>query len=484
MLSLEPTRIFLKKILSGMIFILKKYFGSEIVLEVPEELQDINKTLFKARVITSKINLGGPFAIKKILKAPDEPFIYQYYFTLYGKNSNSNGADFFSEERAYWKSLAEGIERSIWKYSNEFYKKKLKKASFLQLGDNALDINSLAGFSDSQKRDYPFLLYNEKSVFKWIRVPSLTSGRKIFCPIQLFSLYYCERRVNYFKNSNLKEPMLRWAISTGLATGRNKDEAVLKGILEVIERDSFMITYLNKISPPQFNLEELSEEDDELKSILKKFKRYNLEIHILKMPTDFPIHITLSVLIDRSGKGPALTLGARADFDLRKSIIDAMSESLSCRLGVKDFSKIALEKIIDMKKMDRIGRLIYWSRIENIYQLDFLIKGKVVSANLSKCKNFFTVKNNPLSEKYCKKKIQFLTNIMRKKKYDMVYADITTKEIKKFNLHCVVVVIPQLQPMHLDERIPYFEGKRLREVPTVCGYSPAKELNKIPHPFP
>ena len=43
--------------------------------------------------------------------------------------------------------------------------------------------------------------------------------------------------------------MLRWAVTTGLATGQSLEEAIAKGILEVVERDAFMISYLNRLSP-------------------------------------------------------------------------------------------------------------------------------------------------------------------------------------------------------------------------------------------
>jgi ribosomal protein S12 methylthiotransferase accessory factor len=51
----------------------------------------------------------------------------------------------------------------------------------------------------------------------------------------------------------------------------------------------------------------------------------------------------------------------------------------------------------------------------------------------------------------------------------------------------VMVIIPELQPMHLDERHPYLGGERLYQMPVTLGYkdrpSREEELNPFPHPF-
>lgn len=50
-----------------------------------------------------------------------------------------------------------------------------------------------------------------------------------------------------------------------------------------------------------------------------------------------------------------------------------------------------------------------------------------------------------------------------------------------------MTIIPELQPLYLDERYPYFGSDRLYSVPVKLGYlkNPNNEntLNKFPHPF-
>jgi len=272
--------------------------------------------------------------------------------------------------------------------------------------------------------------------------------------------------------------MLRWSITTGLATGKYLEEAIIKGILEVIERDAFMISYLNKLSPPIIDLEYLSAQDEETARIIKNFKRYNLEIYALQLPTDFSdIYIVAAFIIDCTGLGPALSIGASADFNVKTAFLDALSESLSVRFSLK--FKDRFKNKIDLNKIGQEERIIYWAKQENLPKIDFFFKGERIKINLKQ--DFYKITDD---KKYYKEKLKFLVNELRAKNYEACYVELTTPEIKKLNLRSVFVVIPELQPLHLDESIPYFGGKRLKEVPLKLGYQPAEVLNQEPHPFP
>ncbi|MCX6741529.1 MAG: hypothetical protein NTY61_03985, partial [Candidatus Parcubacteria bacterium] len=150
-------------------------------------------------------------------------------------------------------------------------------------------------------------------------------------------------------------------------------------------------------------------------------------------------------------------------------------ESLVVRLGRKN----TFNKNIDLKKIGREERLIYWAKTENLSKMDFFLKGPVKKINLGQ--NFYGINDN---QNYYKEKLKILSEDLKDKNYETCYAELTTEEIKKMGLRCVQIVIPKLQPMHLNESIPYFSGERLKEIPLKLGYQTADVLNKEPHPFP
>ncbi|MFH1990608.1 MAG: YcaO-like family protein [Patescibacteria group bacterium] len=453
------------KILKKILKFLEKYFGYPMLIKIPPELSEIEGGTYELINIAYELQkLGIINNIKKRESYPDEPGIYHYYTSSSGKAYGS-GIDFFSEEKALWKSLGEATERYLWFNSDWFFQNR-KTCSYKKLRGCVLNIFSLAGFSEEQKNKYPILQFDENTVFDWVQSYSLIQKKSDFCPIQLVSAYYFKQKT---------EPMLRWCITTGLATGQSLEQAIVKGILEVIERDAFMISYLNKLSPPIIDLEHLSNQDEEIAKIIKNFKRYNLEIYVLQLPTDFSVYINLAIIIDRSGLGPALSVGASASFDFKTAFLASLSESLVVRHGLKN----RFNKEIDLKKIGREERLIYWSKIENLPKMGFFLKGESIKINSSQ--SFYKVENN---KNYYKEKLKILSEELKKKNYEACYVELTTKEIKKIGLRCVQAIIPELQPMHLDESIPYFGGKRLKEIPLKFGYQPAEILNQEPHPFP
>ncbi|HLM84115.1 MAG TPA: YcaO-like family protein [Candidatus Bathyarchaeia archaeon] len=457
----------------------EKYFGSSVLLDVPFQLQNLKAELLPAIETASRMkSIGLIREIKQHPKASDEPFAFRYTAS---PTIDGSGSDLLSEANAIWKTLGESMERSLWRNSDDFYEKKTINASFSEISQKALDIFALAGFSDEQRGKYKSLAFNKNTKFGWLKVHSLATGSKIFCPVQLLSAHYWNKKVKTLECENKPEPMLRWAITTGLATGQSFEEAVVKGILEIIERDAFMITYLNKLSPPEIELDNLAEHDKELKSVLRSFRRYNLEPHIFQLPSDFSVPIMLCLLIDRSGLGPAQTVAASADFEIRTAILDSLSEALSIRLA----TKLIYKRETDKKNIKREGRMIYWAAPERMPKIDFLLKGKKTKLSTATNRVFFR-KNFSKKDrrKYFQTRLESLRKLFEAKKYELVYADIMTKETKPLGLRSVFVLSPELQPMHLDESVPYVSGRRLKEIPEKFGYEPADELNKEPHPFP
>ncbi len=466
---------FFLKILKKILRFLERYFGYPILIKIPTELSEIGSKNYEIINIAYELQeLGIINNIEKRENYPDEPKMYNYHTSSPPRRTYGSGTDFLHKEKALWKALGETTERYLW-FNSDWFFRNHKICSYKEIKESALNIFSLAGFSEEQKNKYLILQFDENTVFGWIPANSLVSRKKLFCPIQLVSSYYSKQKTKTPFNEKGGEPMLRWCITTGLATGQSVEEAVVKGILEVVERDAFMISYLNKLSPPIIDLESLSNQDEKIAKIIKNFKRYNLETYILQPPTDFPVHINLAIIIDRSGLGPALSVGASADFDFKTAFLDALSESLIVRCSLKN----KFNKEVDFKKIGHKERLIYWSKIENLPKIEFLLKGESIKINLGQ--NIYKVENN---KNYYKEKLKILSKEFKKKNYEACYVELTTKEIKKLGFRCVQVVIPELQPMHLDESMPYFGGKRLKEIPLEFGYQPAEVLNREPHPFP
>lgn len=485
LLELSTGNKILKKIVTIFLNFLEKRFQGRLLLEAPENLIKLNPDLWPAIITSEKIKTLGPFVSKRFLPLEDEPFLYKYSTKINGQQFGG-GAHFISEETALWRSLAEGIERYLWRTSEDFYQGKIVYATYENLGQKVLDIFSLAGFSEKDKEKNKTLFFNKSSCLGWIKASSLLKKEMVYCPIQLLSYHYSELKVRKPENQQGGEPMLRWPVSTGLATGRSIQEAITKGILEIVERDAYMITYLNKLSPPRIDLEHLAEKDEDINKILKNFRRCHLKVTLLRIPTDFPVFIIMALITDDLKGTPALTVGASADFNIKSCLLDALSESLSTRLSLRKNPALFKEPP-DPKKITRESRPFYWSRSENLPKIDFLFKGAIEKIELPVETKFFNLSTEEENERlkiFYSKKLEDLKEALRQFDYEGCYLQIAPKEINQAGLYCAVTVIPKLQPMHLNESLPYFSGQRLKEVPIKLGYQPAKKINTEPQPLP
>ncbi len=266
---------------------------------------------------------------------------------------------------------------------------------------------------------------------------------------------------------------MRWCVSTGLAAGKNLESTLLAGILEIIERDAFMITYLNRLSPVRLDLPHLSRQSENLASIFSNFKKYHIRAELLQLPSDFPVKIFLTILIDETGIGPRISIGAAAGFHTEKMIQKSLSEALlvfrSVRSKLSESTRTGSTEDLELE-----SRLLHWAKKKNTDDIHFLLTGKVVKIDL---------KNK--EEEQPQKRLHVLLKKLREKKYQVCYVELTTKEVtNKTGWHVTQCVIPEMQPLHLNETIPYFGGKRLHEVPQMFGFTTSSQLNTEPHPFP
>jgi ribosomal protein S12 methylthiotransferase accessory factor len=472
-----------KRFLSSVLSALEELVGYKFEVRIPDiffnfsdSFLDSSKAIRAAHIL--KKDGVVDFIRKNRRIYSDEPFFFTFRATS-GPDTASNGfgADFFSEEKALWKAVGECTERYLWRHY-DFFSKDSIVATYHDVGHIALDPFSLAGFSNEQKNKISELYFSEQTQFLWTKATSLIDNKTVLCPAQLVSNMHARDHMKtpYCTKEEkvAREPMLRWCITTGLATGANKEDALTSGLLEVIERDAFMVTYLNKISPQQIDLESLAAQSERISTLLKEFKHYKLETSVLRLPTDFSPFVFCAAIKDTTGIGPAVTIGASADFKPVNAIADALSEALSVRLNIRHQNVAD----VDMNNIDQTGRLLYWSDYKNLEKLDFLFTGETIKLSPQ------TPDEDVPMIRHGRAQLKTLIKEFKNKKQQLCYVELSSGATKKAGLTVVKVVAPSMQPMHLHEVIPYLGGDRLSSIPKKLGFKAAKHLNLEPHPFP
>lgn len=412
-----------------------------------------------------------------INRLPDEPkfnFIEAKFGSLINsssagtvKDENSAGvagADLFAPEKAMIKCFGESIERTcIYHYREE----NLIFDSYKNLQRNALNPKDLSSFSKNQllKEEFSKFRVNNDSVFGWVMGESLLTRKNILIPAQLVYLSY--------RKKYPRESIIRFPISTGASAHTSEKDAISKSICEIIEREAFMIYYLNELSPPILDLKNI--DDAEFQKVYEMFKRHKLEFYILDISTDIPVATFAVLIIDKTGLGPEVVISTKTGFLIKETILGAIAEALKSWQGMRRSLDSNVKKKINENEITTLGeRAYYWSQKQYSQKIDFFLRGK---------KKYIDLRNTDLS---LVSNLEKVLEYFKKNNIETYCVDTTIKEARKIGFISKMALIPKLHPLYLNEKFPYLGGERLYNVPVKLGYlSKPKneyELNKIPHP--
>jgi ribosomal protein S12 methylthiotransferase accessory factor len=430
------------------------------------------------KIINKKTGIASDLhRIKNYPDVPNLPFFIALTCKLdsftdgWSTTSGLNGSGVSLDElKAKVKALCESMER----YSQAIYKEEnLLSAPYGKIKKMALDPRKITGFSKKQlkklknEKEMKFT-FDEKTIFKWVKGFNLTLSKPIFIPAQLV---YCNYKLK-------EEPVINIPLSTGASLGLSFEETICKGIYEVVERDAFMINYLNRLPREKIILEKIKNE--EIQKHVKLFKEYELQLNVYEITTDVPIYSFICIIVD--DKLGFFSTGLKSSLNPTDGIIGAIEESYQSMKAIRDNMDEKKKMMWKIKHPEYIteilDRVIFSIGNDQIKNMNFLLKNKRVKDG-SKLKN--------LSSGNWKKDLKFLIKALSEKKMEVIYADVTTPDVKELGFYVFKVVIPGMHPLYLREKYKYLGGKRLYEVPYILGHRKRilneEELNPMPHPF-
>lgn len=415
----------------------------------------------RQKSLSFKINslikfLNGNKSITRIGNARiyyDEPK-YFFYGALLKKTIDdqkyefeSFGVDFFSAKIALLRCLVEAIERSSQLLDN---KEKIVFYSYKSC-DDFIDLKPY--LTNSLQK-----LENKK--LGWVKGFCLSENKEVFVSAQLVYLNY---------QSFYYECLLSPVISTGAAGGFNYEETLLRGIYEVIERDTIMTVYLGKIKIPKIDLRKIG--SSKIDKIINICQRYLLDVCVFKATHDLGVPVFLSAIIDQTDHLPQLTFGAKSDFNEETAIIGSIREALMTRISHRKlFYEHKLFNLPNNRLSNQQKRALFWLRKDIINKHKFLLTQKPIP---------YKIKTNYLNNHDSINKIILL---LEKKKLKIYHVNLTQRSLSKMGIFCLKIIIPGLQPLYLDEKERFIDLNRLTAV-TKHFNQPLVKINKNIHPY-
>lgn len=349
------------------------------------------------------------------------------------------------------KALFEGLER----YSLSIYRRRdQRRGTYWQLSDDgewAVDpaklINAVSPEAVRQARTAR--LY-------WVLGWSLRLQRAIWVPAQTVYLPYA---------ADEDEPYLRDPVTTGAAAGVTLASAIIRAVLELVERDALMLRHYAEIVPNRIGSGDVHSES--AKALFETASCYRLRLDAFQMSLDMPINVVAVRLRDDTGLGPATVLGAKAHENRDEAFIGAFLEAATFRRQLRDrlpALQIRGREILGGgRPIEAVeDRAALWSLPEYADRLSYLDRAVDVSAVA------------PLGPSDAS--LSRLLSAVAEAAGDLVVVDVTTPDIAQEGVVVVRVVAVSLQWMHLAEDGAVWSAR-------LASHTVGRERNPVPHPY-
>jgi ribosomal protein S12 methylthiotransferase accessory factor len=220
-------------------------------------------------------------------------------------------------------AICEAIER----YSGVFRgDEPRQRARYAEL-DRAIHPSELLGFSDLQyeQRDE----WNAANLSTYHIVPERFDEQRDLDWTTAWSLRDDEPRLVptgfcYFGHPDIAEHFFCASDANGNAAGNTLEEAILQGLLEVVERDAAAIWWYNRLRMPAVDLDAM---DEPYVSILREhYEHLDRSLWILDLTTDLGIPVFAGVSQRHGGPTEDILIGFGAHLDPHMAAMRALTE--------------------------------------------------------------------------------------------------------------------------------------------------------------
>ncbi len=219
--------------------------------------------------------------------------------------------------------LGEAIER----YSGTYTGNEIRvRGKYSEMGESAIHPYACIHYSESQYRtrhdwnQQHHLIqwvpdpFEEEREIEWTPVWSLTHEEFKYLPTT-----YC-----YFGYPLPEDHCFCWSDTNGNAAGNTKEEAILQGFMELVERDAVALWWYNRVQRPGVQLESFDE--PYLHNLKGYYKTLHRDFWVLDITSDLNIP-TFAAISRRTNKQPEdILFGFGAHFDPKVALLRAVTE--------------------------------------------------------------------------------------------------------------------------------------------------------------
>lgn len=220
-------------------------------------------------------------------------------------------------------AICEAIERYVGVFRGD---EPRQRARFVDL-DNAVHPGDLLGFSEHQYANR--LAWNSANLSSYHLVPERFDTEREIDWTTAWSLRddaprlvptgYC-----YFGHPDIAEHFFCASDANGNAAGNSLEEAILQGLLELVERDAAAIWWYNRLQLPAVDLDAMAE--PYIATLREHYRRLGRSLWVLDLTTDLGIPVFAGVSRRHFGPSEDILIGFGAHVDPWMAVMRSLTE--------------------------------------------------------------------------------------------------------------------------------------------------------------
>ncbi|MBQ0987108.1 TOMM precursor leader peptide-binding protein [Streptomyces sp. F63] len=349
----------------------------------------------------------------------------------------------------------------------------------LARGEPVLDPAACGFYApETYQRDHLVSPFDPDRDIPWVWGHSLRDDRPVLVPARL---------AHY--SAGVDADNFVFECSNGCATGGTLEEAILFGLLELVERDAFLLAWYGRARLTEIDLG--SCRGGAVRTLLDRAALHGYDVRAFDTRMDTAVPVVTALAVRRDGGPGTLSFSAAAGFDPEGTVDAALSEVLTY---IPHLPYQVAERRAELEAMARdYGRVLHLKDHAQLYGLpemarharEYLEPEAVVPLGeaFPGWRDLRPRTGDLLDD------LRLLRDELVRAGHDVIAVDQTTPEQRAMGLHTVGTTVPGLLPLDFGwSRQRALLMPRLRTGLRAAGRRDTDlgeaEIKAVPHPFP
>ncbi|WP_199843974.1 TOMM precursor leader peptide-binding protein [Streptomyces albireticuli] len=352
-------------------------------------------------------------------------------------------------------------------------------AAYDDVRAEAVDPRACGTYAPETYRDDPMVApFDPAREIPWVRGYSLRDDRTVLVPAR--TVYY---------GAGVDSDNFVFESSNGCATGSCLEEAVLFGLLELIERDAFLLGWYGRARLTGIDL--ASCRGGAVRAMADRAALQGYDVRAFDNRVDLAVPVVTALAVRRDGGPGTLSFAAGARLDPEEAVEAALSEVLTY---LPHLDRQVAEHRADLEEMaedfSKVRHLTHHARLYGLPRMARHAREYLEPAAV-----------RPMDELYAGWRerrpatgdllddVLLCRDELTAAGFDVIVVDQTSPEQERMGLRTVSTVVPGLVPIDFGwDRQRVLGMPRLRTAFRRAGLRDTDltvaELRRVPHPFP